>query len=137
LRGPAEVTVTNCVLFDNDTHCRYEDKIPKLHLLHCTFGAFTGDGRGHFQEQKPSQDLRVQGCLFLDTKPKQADDASNAAVSAAGFVNLEKKDYRLAKSLPLAAGSTVTTNELLQTDRAGKPRPAKTPVDAGAYQFQP
>jgi hypothetical protein len=137
LRGPAEVTVINCVLYDNDTHCRYEDKIPKLHLLHCTFGAFTGDGRGHFQEQKPSLDLRVQGCLFLDAKPKQADDASNAAVATAGFVNVEKHDYRLAKPLPLPNGSSVMANESLQSDRAGKPRAAKSPVDAGAYQFQP
>lgn len=136
LRGPAKVTVTNCVLFDNDTHCRYEDKIPQLHLLHCTFGSFTGKGRGFFQEEKPSPDLRVLGCLFLDNKPKQAADPSNQAVDAAGFLNVKTHDYRLAKPL-LSTGKIQIQNKNLQLDRASKPRPEKEPSDAGAYQFQP
>ena len=64
LRGPAHVRVTNCVLYDNDTHCRYEDRIPLLHLAHCTFGRTTGRGHGAFQEQRPSPDLRVRGACF-------------------------------------------------------------------------
>lgn len=136
LRGPAHVTVTNCVLFDNDTHCRYEDKIPQLHILHCTFSTVTGDGRGVFQEQKPSPDLRVLGCLFLDKLPQQAPEQSNAFVGAAGFMNTVAHDYRLAKPLPLANGNIQSQAKELQTDRAGKTRPEKLPADAGAYQFQ-
>ena len=136
LRGPAQVRVTNCVLYDNDTHCRYEDRIPKLHIVHCTFGPATGKGRGAFQEQRPSPDLRVKGCLFLGQKPKQAADGTNQTAGVAAFVDAAKGDYRLARSLPLAATGRTSPYPEVKVDRAGHPRPADQPADAGAYQYQ-
>ncbi len=137
LRGPARVRVTNCVLFDNDTHCRYEDNIPQLHFAHCTFGRPTGKGRGMFQEQRPSPDLRVAGCLFLGEKPKQAKDASNKAAEATAFADAAKGDYRLAAAFPLANNGPATADAEVKVDRAGAARPADKVPDAGAYQFRP
>ena len=77
LAGKASATLALLrVLHDNDTHCRYEQGIPHLHIAHCTFGRVTGKGHGAFQEQKPSPDLQVRGCLFLGEKPGQAKDAT-------------------------------------------------------------
>jgi hypothetical protein len=137
LRGPARVRVTNCVLYDNDTHCRYEDRIPQLHIAHCTFGRATGNGRGAFQEQRPAQDLRVAGCLFLGEKPKQAKDASNKAAEVAAFVDGAKGDYRLAAALPLSEKGPASDDKEVKVDRAGVARPADKAPDAGAYQFRP
>lgn len=137
LRGPAHVRVTNCVLYDNDTHCRYEDGIPVLHVAHCTFGRATGKGRGAFQEQRPSPDLRVRGCLFLGEKPRQAEGPSNRAVEAAAFLDAAKGDYRLAAAVPLGGKGPATADPELKIDRAGVPRPADVAPDAGAYQHRP
>lgn len=137
LRGPARVRVTNCVLYDNDTHCRYEDRVPQLHLAHCTFGRTTGKGRGVFHEQRPSPDLRVQGCLFLGEKPGQAKDASNRAGGEKAFANVAKGDYRLAAALPLTGDGPASGFPEVKVDRAGVARPADKPADAGAYQFRP
>jgi hypothetical protein len=137
LRAPARVRVTNCVLFDNDTHCRYEDGIPQLHIVHCTFGRATGNGRGAFQEQRPSRDLRVQGCLFLGEKPKQASDGSNKSAGASAFVDAAKGNYRLAAALPLAGNGPAANHAEVKVDRAGVARPADKTPDAGAYQFRP
>jgi hypothetical protein len=137
LRGPAQVTVTNCVLYDNNTHCRYEDKIPKLHILHCTFGTVTGKGRGFFQEEKPSPDLRVLGCLFLESKPKQAADVSNQAIASDGFANLIKHDYRPARRIPRGTQILLPDAAVLKIDRAGQARSDNANADAGAYQYQP
>jgi hypothetical protein len=136
LRGPAQVRVTNCVLYDNDTHCRYEDRIPKLHIVHCTFGAATGKGRGAFHEQRPSPDLRVVGCLFLGERPKQADGAANQAVDASRFANVAKGDYRLIRSMPMRNAGPAANGPDLRVDRAGHPRPPDQPADAGAYQYE-
>jgi hypothetical protein len=137
LRGPARVRVTNCVLYDNDTHCRYEDRIPRLHLLHCTFGRVTGQGRGFFQEQRPSPDLRVLGCLFLGEKPAQAKDSTNRAAEASSFADVSRGDYRLKESLPVGGEGTVPDEPELKVDRAGTPRPSGKAADSGAYQFRP
>jgi hypothetical protein len=137
LRGPARVRVTNCVLFGNDTHCRYEDRIPQLHFAHCTFGGATGKGHGAFQEQRPSPDLRVAGCLFLGEKPKQAKDASNRATEASAFADVAKGDYRLGAAMPLATKGPAADHAEVKVDRVGAARPADKPVDAGAYQFRP
>ncbi len=137
LRGPARVRVTNCVLFDNDTHCRYEDNIPLLDIAHCTFGRATGKGRGVFQEQRPSPDLRVLGCLFLAEKPKQAKAASNKSAEATAFVDVAKGDYRLMAALPLANNGPASTNTEVKVDRAGVARPPDKAPDVGAYQFRP
>ena len=137
LRGPAHVRVTNCVLHDNDTHCRYEDRIPLLHIAHCTFGRATGKGRGAFQEQRPSPDLRVLGCLFLGDRPRQAADPSNRAAVPTAFVDMAKGDYRLASALPLDRKGPTTDDPPLKVDRAGEPRPADRAPDAGAYQYRP
>jgi Right handed beta helix region len=137
LRGPARVRVTNCVLYDNDTHCRYEDHIPRLHIAHCTFGRATGAGRGAFQEQRPSPDLRVLRCLFLGEKPRQAGDPSNRAAGAATFADPAKGDYRLTAPVPVGGGGPASDAPELTADRAGMPRPPDRPADAGAYQFRP
>ncbi len=137
LRGPARVRVTNCVLYDNDTHCRYEDRVPQLHVAHCTFGRATGKGHGAFQEQRPSPDLRVLGCLFLGEKPKQANDASNATAKETAFVDAAKGDYRPAAALPRTGNGPAAGYPELKVDRAGAARPADKPADAGAYQFRP
>jgi hypothetical protein len=137
LRGPARVRVTNCVLYDNDTHCRYEDRVPQLYLTHCTFGRATGKGRGAFQEQKPSPDLRVRGCLFLGEKPAQAKDASNRAAAAAAFLDAAGGDYRLTAAVPLAADGPASDEKEVKADRSGAARPADRAPDAGAYQFRP
>jgi hypothetical protein len=136
LRGPARVRVTNCVLYGNDTHCRYEDRIPQLHIVHCTFGQATGKGKGVFQEQRPAQELRIVGCLFLGEKPKQAKDASNKTAEASAFIDAPKGDYRLAAALPLPGTGPVTEDKEAKVDRAGIARPADKAHDAGAYQFQ-
>lgn len=136
LRGPAHVRVTNCILHDNDTHCRYEDRIPLLYVAHCTFGRATGKGRGPFQEQRPSPDLRVLGCLFLGDKPVQAADPSNRAAEPAAFVNAAKGDYRLAAPLPLDRKGPAADGSGLTVDRAGEPRPTDGAPDAGAYQYK-
>lgn len=137
LRGPAHVRVTNCVLSDNDTHCRYEDRIPRLHVAHCTFGRVTGTGRGHFQEQRPSPDLRVAGCLFLGEKPGQARDGSNRAATPAAFVDAAKGDYRLVAAIPTGGKGPASDAAEVTVDRAGVPRRPDEPADAGAYQFRP
>ena len=137
LRGPARVRVANCVLHDNDTHCRYEDRIPALHIAHCTFGRTTGAGRGAFQEQRPSPDLRVLGCLFLGEKPRQARDASNQAVGAAAVADATKGDYRLVAAVPAGGAGPAADAPEVKVDRAGVPRPADRAADAGAYQFRP
>jgi nitrous oxidase accessory protein NosD len=136
LRAPAQVRVTNCVLHDNDTHCRYEDGIPKLYIAHCTFGRATGKGRGAFQEQRPSPDLRVQACLFLGEKPKQAQEASNRSAAAAAFIDVEKADYRLTAALPSGGKGPATDTSEVKIDRAAVPRPADEVPDAGAYRFR-
>jgi hypothetical protein len=136
LRGPAHVRVTNCVLYDNDTHCRYEDRIPKLHIVHCTFGVATGKGRGAFHEQRPSPDLRVAGCLFLDDQPKQAAADANRVVDAAAFVNVPKGDYRLVRGVPLKTAGPASADPEVKVDRTAHPRPADRRADAGAYQYR-
>lgn len=135
LRAPARVKVTNCVLYDNDTHCRYEDEIPRLHLYHCTFGAATGKGRGPFQEVGASPDLRVWGCLFLgDEKPRQAAAPSNRAADVGAFVDAAGGDYRLKAPLPVGEEPGPPMDEESKVDRGGAPRVG--PSDAGAYQFR-
>lgn len=131
LRGPARVKVTNCVLYDNDTHCRYEDRIPQLHFVHCTFGRATGKGHGFFQEQRPSPDLRVVNCLFLGEKPRQAADPANVAADAGAFADAAGNDYRLKAALP-ARGAAA--DEGLKVDRSGVPRGDRP--DVGAYQYR-
>jgi hypothetical protein len=133
LRAPARVKVTNGVLYDNDTHCRYEDGIPRLYVYHCTFGAFTGKGRGFFQEVGPSPDLRVRNCLFLGTAPPQAADASNRAADAVAFQDAAAHDYRLNAAMPVSAPGDTPEDEELKVDRAGTPRGDRP--DTGAYQF--
>jgi hypothetical protein len=137
LRGPARVRVTNCVLYDNDTHCRYEDRIPQLHIAHCTFGRATGKGRGAFQELRPSPDLRVRGCLFLGEKPRQAQDPSNKAAGAAAFVDPAKGDYRLTSAVPAGVKGPASDAPEARVDRTGASRRPDDAPDAGAYQFRP
>jgi hypothetical protein len=137
LRAPARVRVTNCVFFDNDTHCRYEDRIPRLHFAHCTFGRATGKGRGAFQEQRPAQELRVEGCLFLGEKPKQAKEESNKSAEASAFVDAAKGNYRLKSALTLEGKGPAADFAEVKIDRAGAARPADKPADAGAYRFRP
>lgn len=136
LRGPAHVRVTNCVLYDNDTHCRYEDHIPHLHIVHCTFGRATSGGHGAFQEQRPSPDLRVLACLFLGDKPRQAGDASNRGVGTAAFADVRKGDYRLAAPIPIGGDGFAPDYVEVKLDRGGVPRPSGGRADAGAHQFR-
>jgi hypothetical protein len=134
LRAPSRVRVTNCVLHDNDTHCRYEDGIPQLHIAHCTFGRVTGNGRGMFQEQRPAKDLRIAGCLFLGEMPKQAKGASNKAADAKAFADAAKGDYHLAAAITLSGNGPASEDKEVKVDRAGVARPADKPASAGAYQ---
>jgi hypothetical protein len=137
LRAPAHVRVTNCVLYDNDTHCRYENHIPRLHIVHSTFGRATAGGHGAFQEQRPSPDLRVLACLFLGEKPRQARDASNRSAPASAFADVAKGEYALSAPWPVDGDGFASEYVEVKVDRAGTSRPTGRSADAGAYQFRP
>lgn len=136
LRGPAHVRVTNCVLHDNDTHCRYENQIPRLHMVHCTFGRATSGGHGPFQEQRPSPDLRVLASLFLGEKPWQARDASNRAAGLTAFADVAKGDYALSALVPIGGDGFARDYPEVKFDRTGLARPADRSANAGAHQVR-
>ena len=66
------------MLYGNDTHCRYEDGIPQLHIYHCTFGAFTGDGRvaavasGKHEEERQGGEAQRHEHLRSGDRHRQA-----------------------------------------------------------------
>ena len=72
--------------------------------------------------------------LFLATsKPSEAPDPSNLAVSAASFVNAAAQDYHLVQSSPaIDAGRTLAG---VTTDRDGETRPQGAGYDVGAYEY--
>jgi hypothetical protein len=129
LRAPAQVTVSNCVLYNLSRGVRYEDGIEVLRLYNCTFGS------GILQ---PFQDVggtpTVRNSLFLaESRPREADDASNQAGTTTDFVNAAVHDYHLTQNS--AARDAGVQLEGVLLDRDGVSRPQGITFDVGAYEF--
>jgi hypothetical protein len=138
LRGPASgpgawVRIQNAVVHDVDVAVRYEDHIENLRLFHTTFGA---NVRRPFRAAVSGRaGVSVRNLLLLGpSKPPEASDASNLAVSAAAFVDASGHDYRLAPGSPaIDAGRGVAG---VDQDRDGVARPQGAAVDVGAYEYR-
>lgn len=130
----AHVTVASNVLYDNTTAVRYEDSATNLHVLNNTFGA----GHTRIFQPVPNQtgagpDFQVLNNLFeAATKPPQAADPSNLAVTAGSFLDAAGHNYRLTMTSPaLDAGLTLAE---APRDRDFVPRPQHGVADVGAFE---
>lgn len=128
MRGPAQATVTNCVLYDVGRGVRYEDGIDPLRFYNCTFGRNIAQA---FQDVGGNPEVR--NSLFLaGSKPREANHTSNLAVTATHFVDPTMHDYHLTQG-----ASAIDAGLLLDavlTDRDGVPRPQGAACDIGAYE---
>ena len=135
-RGGSHVTVTNCVMHSSDIGVRYENKIEQLRLWNNTWGGaireafLSGGGYG--------EGFEVKNCLFLaPSKPSEASDPSNLAVSTSAFVVAADNDWGQG-DFHLAPGSPAIDRgvalEQVKTDGDGVPRPQGAGWDVGAYE---
>ena len=93
-------------------------------------------GRAFVNALSPDSVLDVRNLLVLGARlPREASNASNAAVDATAFVSAAAHDYRLAAGSP-AVDHGVAVAEVT-TDRAGVARPQGTAFDIGAYEMPP
>ena len=128
----AWVALKNTVVHDVLTAYRYEDNIRNLRIWNGTIGS--GVTRA-FQAAASTRDgLDVRNLLVLGTKPVEAADPSNLAVTAQAFVDAARHDYHLAaSSTAINAGQTIAA---VSIDRDGVARPAGGAYDVGAYEWQ-
>ena len=129
LRGPANVTVTNCVLYNIMRGVRYEDEIDVIRLYNCTFG---NNIPQLFQDVGGNPDVR-NTLFFAGSKPSEASEASNRLATSTDFVNPITDDYHLAQG-----SGAIDTGEILNevlTDHDGISRPQGAGFDVGAYEF--
>lgn len=130
----AHVTVASNVLYDNTTAVRYEDSATNLHVLNNTFGT----GHTRIFQPVPNQTGEGPGFQVLNnlfeaaTKPTQAADPSNLAVTAGSFLDAAGHNYRLTMTSPaLDAGLTLAAAPF---DRDFVPRPQHGATDIGAFE---
>lgn len=129
----AWVTVQNAVVHTVATAYRYEDEIARLRVWNNTLGA--GVIRAFRAAESSRHGLDVRNVLVLGARPAEAAGASNLAVDAQAFVNVQRHDYRLAPTAP--AIDTGVTLPAVSTDRTGVKRPVGSGYDVGAYEWQP
>jgi len=129
----AWVTLKNTVVHDVLTAYRYEDNIESLHIWNGTIGQRV---MRSFQAASSTRTgLDVRNLLILGSRPVEAADRSNLAVSALAFVDAAQHNYRLAPSTPaIDAGTTIAG---VSTDRDGVRRPVGIGYDVGAYEWRP
>jgi hypothetical protein len=129
----AWVTLKNTVVHDVLTAYRYEDNIESLHIWNGTIGRQV---TRPFQAASSTRaGLDVRNLLILGSRPVEAADRSNLAVSQLAFVDAAQHNYHLAPSAPaIDAGTTIAG---VPTDRDGVPRPVGIGYDVGAYEWRP
>jgi hypothetical protein len=138
LRGPgsspgATVRAMNNVIYNNVAAVRYEDQIADLHIWNNTFGS--GNSTMFVSAGGVGSGFQVLNNLFLaGSKPSEAADSSNRAVTAASFQNAANHDYHLVTTSP--AVDTGTALAGVTTDRDGNARPFGTAYDVGAYEYR-
>lgn len=139
LRAPANVTVRNCVVFDNDFGVRYEDGIADLALHNATFasnGQHLRDGGGGGL----GAGFDPRNCLFEGAAlPPEVTGASNLAIAsgeiATTFVDAAAGDYHLLPgSAPVDAGVAISG---VTQDLDGDARPLGLGFDVGADEVVP
>ena len=129
----AWVTLKNTVVHDVLTAYRYEDNIESLHIWNSTVGRRVT--RSFQAASSTRTGLDVRNLLILGSRPVEAADRSNLAVSALAFVDAAQHNYHLAPSAPaIDAGMTIAG---VPTDRDAVPRPVGIGYDVGAYEWRP
>jgi len=131
LRAPADVTVTNAVIFDVAAAVRYEDNIVSPRLWATTIG---GRVDAPFVEASSAatvidgRDVLVLGA----TLPPELATGGSLAVDASAFVDAAQDDYHLADGSPAVdRGQTLAD---VTVDRDGNARPHGAAPDVGAYE---
>lgn len=148
--GGAHATLINCIAYDNQKSVWFERSVEKARIYNSTFakldsvycfwnatsGEYKCDPAVHFHYDFGGYDpegLEILNCLFLDTKPPEASDASNFAVSASDFRNLDLKEFYQ------SAGNPGIDNgiwlDFVPYDISGYPREPDA-MDAGAYEYR-
>lgn len=134
LRAPADVTVTNAVIYDVGAGMRYEDGIASPALHYATFGR---DVLEPFVEASSSGtvvDGRNVLLLGESLPPELSAEDGSLAVDAASFADAAADDYHLAAGSPAIDAATGTAPA---TDRDGIERPQGGAPDVGAYEHCP
>jgi hypothetical protein len=132
LRAPADVTVTNAVIYDVVTAVRYEDNIETPRLFSSTLG--TGITRLFQAASSNATVVDARNVLVLGTTlPGELPPSQGSlAVDANAFVGAAQHDYRLAAGSPaIDQGIDVPVS----SDRAGNARPHGAAHDVGAYEY--
>src|SRR5688572_1234655 len=128
----AWVTLKNTVVHDVLTAYRYEDNIQNLRIWNGTLGQ--GVTRAFQAAASTRAGLEVRNLLILGSRPIEAADPSNMAVTSTAFVDAARHNYRLAAAAPaIDMGTTITG---VQVDRDEVRRPAGAAYDVGAYEWQ-
>ena len=134
LRAPAEVTVSNAVIYQVDAGMRYEDGIvaPALHFA--TFGRDVASPFVEASSDATVVDGRNVLVLAPALPPELSAEDGSLAVEASAFVDADADDYHLAAGSPAidaALGAAPAT------DRDGIDRPQGAAADVGAHEHCP
>jgi hypothetical protein len=131
LRAPAQVAVTNAVIYDADAAVRYEDNIvaPRLHAS--TIGGRVTNAFVEASSEATVIDSKNVLVLAAALPPELASATGSLAVDAAAFKDAAADDYHLVAGSP-AVDRGVELD--LALDRDGITRPQGTAQDVGAYE---
>jgi MYXO-CTERM domain-containing protein len=134
LRAPAQVTVTNALVYDVDVGMRYEDGIvaPALHFA--TFGRAVASPFVEASSDATVVAGRNVLVLAEDLPPELSAADGSLAVSASAFADAEADDYHLAADSPAIDAAR---GEAPATDRDGIERPQGEAADVGAHEYCP
>lgn len=133
LRAPAHVWIQNAVVHSVTTAIRYENDIQGLSIFNSTFGM--GITRLFQAASSAASVLEVQNVAIVGGKlPPEASRGQNLVISAKGFVDAARHDYRLVTGSPaIDKGQPVAT---VVADREKTPRPQGGAWDVGAYEWR-
>jgi hypothetical protein len=132
-RGSANVTIINCIAYNNNKVFRTEDDIEKLHIYNGTFdkqssGVYFQNAAGGYEQST----FELKNSLFMGSKPADASDNSNLSADNSFFIDAANNDYHLVAGSP-AIDTGLDIAEVIH-DYDGNPRPAGA-FDIGAFEY--
>jgi hypothetical protein len=132
LRAPADVQVTNAVIYDVAVAARYEDNIVSPRLWASTIGGQVG--AAFVEASSAATVFDGRDVLVLDgALPPELATGGSLAVDAAAFVDAAANDYHLAAGSPAVDRGQVLAD--VTVDRDGNARPHGPAPDVGAYEL--
>ncbi len=133
LHGGAEVTVTNCLVYNCEYAIRAEHGVRNVRFYNSTFGA----GVANILVNSPQANglgpgFRMENCLTVGPLPAEASQfKSNRRAGENWFINLRNHNYGLAPGSPAEAAGVPLG--IVPQDLAGSPRPSNNP-SLGAFE---